>query len=201
MLFAKSMMSPDRFDGMSTKIERELREHQGKHVFQGVMFIIAGIIAAAFPAVTAINVELIVGVILLFTGGFQFVLARKSEMHWWTLFSACLSVGFGIILLWQPLFMLRLFVTFLAIFMTLEGTAELFLSFQFRPVRNWGWMFFSGIITLVLATFLWIGWPLFDVLYLGWVIAINLIFYGLSLLMLVGNAAQLREPEEKQINI
>ena len=46
-------------------------------------------------------------------------------------------------------------------------------------------MLFSGIATLVMALILWIGFPVFDVLYLGWVIAINLVLYGLSLLMLV----------------
>ena len=46
-------------------------------------------------------------------------------------------------------------------------------------------MTFSGIITLILAAILWIGFPAFDVFYLGFIIAINLILYGLSLMMLV----------------
>ena len=74
-------------------------------------------------------------------------------------------------------------------FMTIEGVLELLLSFQFRPVHNWSWMLFSGVVTLVFAMVLWIGFPAFDILYLGWVIAINLVFYGLSLRMLVWRSA------------
>ena len=85
--------------------------------------------------------------------------------------------------------LLLAFVTVLALFMTIEGILELMLAFQFRPVRNWGWMLFSGSFTLLLAVMLWIGFPVFDVLYLGWVIALNLIFYGISLLMLVWRSA------------
>lgn len=189
MLFTKTVMTTDRFDALGARIEQELREHKGKYIFQGIVFIVAGILAATFPATTALNVELIIGAILLFTGVFQLILTLKSKMHWWSLLSACLSIVVGIVMLWKPMPVLLAFVTLLALFMTIEGLLELLLAFQFRPVRNWNWMFFSGSITLLLAAILWIGFPAFDVLYLGWVIAVNLAFYGLSLLMLVWRSA------------
>ncbi len=198
MLFTRSLISSPDFDSLRANTEKELRDHKGKYTVQGVVFIVAGVIAAAFPAATAINVEMIVGAILLLTGVLQFFLALRSKMHLWALFSACLSIGFGVVMLWQPLSMLLAFVTLMAIFMTLEGALEVLLSLQFRPARNWKWMLSSGIITLMLAVALWIGYPLFDILYLGWVIAINLIFYGLSLLMLVGNTALLRKSGTKE---
>lgn len=189
MLFAKTMMKTGDFDALGARIEQELRDHKGKYIFQGMVFVMAGMLAALFPAATALNVELIVGVILLLTGVFQFVLTLKSKMHGWSLLSACLSIVMGGVMLWKPLPVLLAFVTLLAIFMTIEGVLELLLAFQFRPVRNWSWMLFSGIITLILAAILWVGFPVFDVLYLGWVIAINLVFYGLSLLTLVWRSA------------
>ena len=185
MLFSRTMLSPDTFGSLSANIDHELHVHKGKYIFQGIVFIIAGMLAAAFPAATALNVEMIVGAILLMTGIFQLVLTLRSKMHGWSLLSSCLSIAIGVIMLWHPLPVLLAFVTLLAIFMTIEGAIELLLAFQFRPVRNWSWMFFSGIATLVMAVILWIGFPVFDVLYLGWVIAINLVLYGLSLLMLV----------------
>lgn len=189
MLFTKSMMNSGNFRSLGADIEYELHAHKGKYIFQGIVFIVAGMLAAVFPATTALNVELIVGAILLLTGVFQLVLTLKSKMHGWSLLSSCLSIAIGIIMLWQPMPVLMAFVTLLAIFMTVEGILELSLAFQFRRVRNWSWMLFSGIVTLVLAAILWIGFPVFDVLYLGWVIAINLVLYGLSLLMLVWRTA------------
>lgn len=185
MLFTRTMMTSGNFGSLGADIEHELHSHKSKYIFQGIVFIVAGMLAAAFPAATALNVEMIVGAILLMTGVFQLVLTFRSKMSGWSLLSSCLSIAIGVIMLWHPLPILLAFVTLLAIFMTVEGTLELLLAFQFRPVRNWSWMFFSGIATLVMAVILWIGFPVFDVLYLGWVIAINLVLYGLSLLMLV----------------
>jgi len=146
-------------------------------------------VVAAFPATTTLNVELIIGVILLLTGVLQLILSLRSKMHWWSLLSAALSIVVGIVMLWKPLPVLLTLVTLLALFMTLEGLFELLLAWRFRPARHWHWMIFSGAMTLVLAVILWIGYPVLDVLYLGWVIAINLVLYGLSLIMLAWRSA------------
>ncbi len=170
-------------------VERQLREHRGKYVLQGTAFIVAGFLVAVFPATTTLNVELIIGVVLLLTGVLQLILTLSSKMHWWSLLSACLSILVGIVMLWKPLPVLLTLVTLLAIFMSVEGLLELLLAWRFRPARNWRWMLFSGATTLLLAVILWIGYPVLDVFYLGWVIAINLVLYGLSLLMLVWRSA------------
>jgi uncharacterized membrane protein HdeD (DUF308 family) len=88
-------------------------------------------------------------------------------------------------MVWKPFAGLLVIVTLLAIFMTVEGIFELLLAWQFRPARSWSWMLFSGIVTLVLAVMLWIGFPAFGVLYLSMVIAVNFILYGVSLMILV----------------
>ena len=176
-------------EGLRARFEQELRQHKGKYIFQGTVFIVLGILAGALPAATALSVELMIGVVLLMSGVFQLVLTLKSHMHWWSILSALLSVAVGTVMVWKPFAGLLAIVTLLAIFMTMEGLFELLLAWQFRPVRNWSWMLFSACITLALAALLWIGFPAFDVLYLGWVVAINFILYGLSLMMLVWRVA------------
>jgi len=176
-------------EALVTRVEQELREHKGKYIFQGIIFILGGAMAAGLPGATALNTELVIGIILMLTGGFQLILTLRSKMHWWSLLSACLSILVGVLILWKPLSVLLTIVTLLAIFMSLEGLLELLLAFEFRGARNWKWMLFSGVVTLILAAVLWIGFPGFDVFYLGWVIAVNLIFYGLSLFMLVWKIA------------
>jgi len=188
MLFTKTTVSRDAGD-LGTRLETELRNHKGKYIFQGMIFIMGGVLAAAMPAATALNAELLLGAILLLTGIFQLVLTIKSRMHWWSMMSSLLSICIGIFMLWKPFPVLLAFVTLLALFMTVEGICEFLLALQFRPLRNWSWMLFSGIITLTLAAVLWIGFPAFDIMYLGWVIAANLLLYGFSLLMLVWKIA------------
>lgn len=187
MLFSKTAVAME--GEFSNRLEGELRNHKAKYIIQGLGFIIGGALAAVMPSAMALNATLILGVILLLTGIFQMVLTIKSKMHWWSMMSSLLSIIIGLFILWKPLSVLLAFVTLLALFMTIEGICELFLAFQFRPLKNWNWMLVTSLITLTLATVLWIGFPAFDILYLGWIIAANLMLYGLSLLMLVWKIA------------
>jgi len=183
MLFTETVMI--NTDTLRARIEQEMREHKNKYIFQGILFIALGILAAILPVATALSVDLLIGIVLIMSGVFQMVLALKAKMHWWSIFSALLSITVGTMMLWKPSAGLLAIVTLIAIFMTLEGLFELLLAWQFRFVRSWRWMLFAAIITLVLAAILWIGFPTLDIVYLALVIAINLCLYGLSLIMMV----------------
>lgn len=124
------------------RFEQEVRNHKNKYIFQGTVFMILGILSAALPEATALSVELLIGGILLVSGILQFVLTVRSKMHWWSILSALLSIFTGILMLWKPLIGLLAVATLLAIFMTIEGFIELLLAFEYRRIRNWGWMFF-----------------------------------------------------------
>jgi len=174
---------------LGERIEQHLRDHKGKYIFQAIMFIVFGILSATLSGTTALHTEILIGVVLLATGMFQLLLTFKSKMHWWSFLSAGISIVIGTLILWKPFPVLISVVTLLAIFMVLEGLFELFLAFRFRPLRSWGWMIFSSVVTLTMAAILWIGYPTFDVLYLGWIVAVNFVLYGLSLLMLVWKVA------------
>lgn len=190
MIFCTALFRKGGFRSFRPAIEQELQAHKGKYLAQSGLFIAAGIIAAVFPTSTVVSLGMIIGALLLVTGLIRLVLSLKAKTHWWSLFSALLAIAIGAILLLQPLPMLLAFITLLAIFLTIEGILELLLALQFRPARNWHWMLVSGIITIILAIFLWIGWPILGFYYVGWALAINLIFYGVSLLMLVRAAAK-----------
>ena len=189
MLFTKTALETGNINTLSERIEQHLRDHKGKYILQGIGFIVSGILSATLSGTTALHTELLIGVILLMTGMFQLVLTLKSKMHWWSLLSAALSIVIGTLILWKPFPVLISVVTLLAVFMAAEGLFELFLAFRFRPVHSWNWMVFSSVVTLTMAVILWVGYPTFDVLYLGWIVAVNLVLYGLSLLMLVWKVA------------
>jgi uncharacterized membrane protein HdeD (DUF308 family) len=170
---------------LRSRIETRVREHRFKYILQGLMFITAGCLAAAIPTLAALHLAFMIGAVLLATGILQFVLTLQSKMHWWSLLSALLSVVTGALILWQPFSVLLAFVSCIVIFLTLEGIFEIFLALQMRPARAWRWMLCSGCIALGLAAVTLIGYPTFDTLYLGYMIATNLMLYGISLLMLV----------------
>ncbi len=189
MFFTKFFSAIGGSGNLDELVEQQLRDHKGKYIFQAFVFIVSGIMAATLSSITAIHTELLIGVILMVTGLFQLALTFKSKMHWWSLLSAGLSIVIGTLIVWKPFVVLISVVTLLAIFMTLESLFELFLAFRMRLKKGWGWMVFSSAVTLIMAFILWIGYPTFDVLYLGWIVGINMILYGLSLLMLVWGLA------------
>jgi uncharacterized membrane protein HdeD (DUF308 family) len=185
MVFAKTTLTRMDLASVGERIEKQLREHRNKYVFEGILFIVCGILAAAVPTVTALNVALLIGIVLMATGVLQLILTIKAKTHWWSLLSAALSILCGFFVLWKPLVVLLAIITLMAVFLTIEGILEILLAYEFRMIRNWGWMFLSGLITLALAAILWMGYPTIGIFYLGWVIAINFVLYGISLLMLV----------------
>ncbi len=182
-------MSLADMQAIRARIEQHIREHRGWYIFQGVAFLVAGLLAAILPAATVLSATLIIGAALLVTGVLQFIASFQSRSHWWAFFSALLSIATGGWMLWMPLFAALALAIVVAAFLSAEGILEILLAFEFRPARNWGWMLASGLATLVLSIFMWSGLPVLSVVYLGLLIAINFIFYGVSLLMLAGSLA------------
>lgn len=165
-------------------IESAVSRHRRWYIVQAVVFMLAGILAMALPSATAIGLELLIGVLLLISGAVQGYISLRSRLHVWALVSSVASLVVGILMLFNPMAGTIALATVLAIFLLIEGIVELLLAFEFRPMRFWGWLAFSGFISLVLAALLFAGWPDTTVLFLGVVIGINLLLYGLALLFL-----------------
>lgn len=178
---------------IKARIEHDIRDHRGWYIFQGFFFLFFGFLAAFLPGVTALSADVLIGVLLVATGIVQLVASFKSRMHWWSLFSGFLSLIVGGWMLAVPLAGTLALVVTVALFLALEGVLEILLAFELRPARNWGWMLASGIASLVLFGLLWAGFPDLSVFYLGLLIAVNFIFYGISLLMLVGSVSDRRQ--------
>jgi uncharacterized membrane protein HdeD (DUF308 family) len=178
LFFRQTVVAAGDIGALRANIEHEISRHRGWYIFQGFLFLFFGVLAAALPGVTALSVTLIVGALLLISGIFQLVLSYKARMHGWAIASAALSIIAGGLILWSPFAGLLAVVALIAVFLTIEGITELMLASAMRPLRGWGWLLFSGVIALVLAAVIWLGFPEFGVLYLGWVVAINLMLFG-----------------------
>jgi uncharacterized membrane protein HdeD (DUF308 family) len=183
-LFERSRASGNNLSEFGAIIGERVRAHKGWYVVQGIIFIIFGILAAILPAATAIGVDILVGAILLISGIFQLVASLKVKMHWWSTLSSLLSIIIGGLMLWNPFTGIVALVLLVAVFLLIEGVIEVLIALQFRPVKNWGWILFSGITALLLSAILWFGFPFLGMVFIGYMVAINLIFYGVSLLML-----------------
>lgn len=163
-------------------IESEITEHRRWYALQGIAFILIGVLAITLPGITAMGFELLIGALLLSSGIVKAFASVRSKTHWWSLLSSLVLIIFGGLLLFKPVAGILALATLLTLFLAIEGTTELLLSFKFRPAKNWGWLMFSGLVSLGLAFLLFAGWPEVTVAVLGIFIGISLLLYGLSLL-------------------
>ena len=110
--------------------------------------------------------------------------ARHAPGFVWSLLTAVLSVVLGLILVLRPLAGVLTLTMVLIAFFIVEGVASIIGAFQHRDhLRSWGWVLFSGIIDLVLAFLIWDGWPSSADWAIGLLVGINMLFFGLSLVM------------------
>jgi len=175
-------LEAQRLSDIRNRIESNIAEHRGWYMFQGTVFILAGILAMTLPSVTALGFELLIGALLLISGLIQVFASFRSKTHWWALLSGIASVVVGGLMLFNPAAGTLALATILAIFLAIEGITEILLSLQFRPARNWVWLLLSGLVSLGLGVLLFAGWPGATVVFLGIIIGINFLLYGVSLL-------------------
>src|ERR1700726_2424744 len=86
-------------------ISETLRAHWRLFLFQGVIMVILGILAIAWPAIATLAVDVYVGWLFLISGIVGLVAMFSAEdvpAFLWTLLTAALSLIGGVLLLWKP---------------------------------------------------------------------------------------------------
>jgi len=68
----------------------------------------------------------------------------------------------------------------LAFYFIIEGVWKIVMSIQYRHYAIWGWLFITGIISLILGVMIWMQWPSSSLWIVGFLLGINLIFTGLT---------------------
>lgn len=165
-------------------VQNDIQRHRKWFVFQGALFVIVGALATALPVATALAVEIVLGASLLI-GGFAKALTVGKHGSGWSWASAILAMIIGVLMLWHPWAGLMALSALVAAFLVFEGVAEIFVAFRFKPLFEWGWLFASGVISLLLGLGAFVFFPLLGMIYIGVAVGLSLLFYGLALLMVV----------------
>jgi len=164
-----------------------LQNHRYLLFFEGLIFTLLGFIAVALPGISTLSSELFIGWLLIIAGVAQLFRIFKSRHvpgFWGSLLTGILYLIFGILLLIFPVAGVFSLTALLIVFFIAEGIAKIILSFQLRPLRNWGWLLLNGVLALVIAYIIWSGWPGSAFWVLGILVGINMIFFGISLMFL-----------------
>jgi len=159
----------------------------GGSIIWAIAVILFGLLAIALPLATAWGLVIVAAWVIIFSAGFQFVHAFRSQgvgQMLWKLLVAVLYVVFGVYLLTHPLLGVAAFTLALAFLFMAEGVMDLGSYFHNRGMPGAGWVLFDGIISLILGLAVWRHWPSGSFWIIGTLLGINMIFTGLTRLML-----------------
>lgn len=153
----------------------------------GVLLLLFGFAVIIFPVAGTFAVEILFGIILLFAGLTQVVLAfqaRKWGGFLFTFLAGLLYLFVGLLFLVYPLQGIITLTLLLGIALIIGGIFKVALAFKIKPDIYWEWLTFDGILSLVLGALILAGWPSDAVWVIGLLFGIDLLFSGLSHMMI-----------------
>lgn len=164
-----------------------INQHRGLYIFESIVFILLGIAAIAIPPLFTYSIEILLGCLLVIFGVVQGFRALKSRDSGFlgSIVTAVVALILGVLLLVYPITGIITLTILIAIFFLIEGIAQLYLGFQMKEVKGWGWIVFSGLVSLFLAGLIWSDLPGSAAWVIGLLVGINLLIFGFSQLFLV----------------
>ena len=154
------------------------------YLVQGVLLVVAGVLAIISPIVASVAVVFLLGWVLIISGVLQAVglIGASNVPHFWLqLISAVLAILIGVLLLRSPESGLLVMTMLLIVYFMVEGIAKVIFALTIRPFPNWGWVLASGLVGIILAFILWANMPLSADWVLGLMLGILLISEGAAL--------------------
>lgn len=164
----------------------------GWSVALGILLIIAGVVALIFPVLAAVTAALYIGWFAIVAGVIEIVVAirTRSEAHFgWRLAEGVLFVALGILLVANPVKGAASLALLVGVLMAASGIVEIMFAFRRKPHAGWGWLLANGILSIVLAILIAIGWPLGSLVLIGYLVGFQIIACGVARLGL-GMAAR-----------
>jgi uncharacterized membrane protein HdeD (DUF308 family) len=181
------MTLPSDLASLQSKMSEAVRAHWKAFLFEGVVLVILGLAAIIVPPVAGIAITVMLGWMFLVSGIAGLVMtfwARQSPGFWWSLASAVLGIGAGLILLARPAQGLLTLTFVVAAYFLAEGVASIMYALQHRKElsERWSWMAFSGAMDILIAFFIISGLPGSAEWAIGLLVGINLVIGGASLI-------------------
>jgi uncharacterized membrane protein HdeD (DUF308 family) len=161
---------------------RHLRAKWGWILALGIVFVIAGMIALYADVMATASAVLVIGIMMVMAGIAE-IIAAFSVKSWgraalWMLLGVLYVVA-GIICFTNPFAAAFILTLFLGLALVIGGVVRMFLAWQVRHAgKPWGWLAFSGLVTLVLGVIIVALWPWSSFFTLGIFLGVDLIFTG-----------------------
>lgn len=155
----------------------------GYYTAEGLVFIILGIIALFIPQLMTLSIELLFGWLFLLGGivqAFRTFQTKNAPGFIFSLISSILLVMAGVIMLAYPLTGALTLTLLLAFFFVFDAVSKLIWAIQARGYRMI--LILGAVIELALAYLIWNNWPASGIVFLGTLVGVWMIYYGVTTL-------------------
>jgi uncharacterized membrane protein HdeD (DUF308 family) len=169
------------------EVRRQIAENSGWFMALGILLIVAGLAAIAFPLVSGIAVTILLGWILLACSALHLI--QAFSLGEWRDFLLRSSIGLlylvagGLLALFPLSGIITLTILLAALFLA-EGVLEILIAVRMRRIAGWGWLLASGVIAFVVGLLIAFELPSSANWAIGLLTGINLISSGWALVFL-----------------
>jgi len=180
------MTIPQDITGLQSETSVALREHWKAILIEGILLVILGLAAMIVPPLASLAVTIFLGWMFLISGAAGLALtfwARQMPGFWWSLISAVLGIGAGVILLAQPVEGTLTLTIVVGAYFLAEGVTTIMYALEHRRElsERWSWLLVSGLMDILISFLIISGLPGSAEWAIGLLVGINLVLGGASL--------------------
>ena len=161
-----------------------MQAHWRLILFEGIFFILLGFCAFIIPRFFSVFIAIFLGWIIVIGGVTQvsrvLFLPKIPGFGWW-LGLGILQLVVGFLLIADPIAGVLTLTLMLALFFAVEGVIKIYMAWMMRPLPHWGYVLFSGITALVLASIMLAFWSDIPQWLLGLFLGINMMMLGVAM--------------------
>jgi uncharacterized membrane protein HdeD (DUF308 family) len=181
------MTLPDEITRLQTNMSAAVHNHWKAFLVEGILLVVFGLAAIVVPPLASLAITIVLGWMFLVSGIAQFVLtfsARHLPGFAWSLFSALLAAGAGLVLLLWPVQGIVSLTIVVGVYFVMEGVATVMYALDHRKQlsQRWGYLVVAGVVDLLIAAIIIIGLPGSAAWAIGLLVGINLVFGGGALI-------------------
>ena len=167
------------------EMRNEIKSSAGNVKWMGILTIVFGILVMTMPYVAGQSVLMVIGILVMAGGLLRLIWAFKAGSLGKGILTFLIGVltllaGFWIIT--EPLIAAGALTIVLSMYFFADGLLELVAATTVEEGK--GWLIFDGVVTLVLGSLLFVGFPFAGPLAVGIMLGIKLLLAGVTMLTL-----------------
>ena len=154
------------------------------YLIEGVLLVVAGILAIVYPVVSSVAVVVLLGWLLIVSGilqGISLIGSGQVPHFWLQLISVILSVLVGFLFLRDPAQGMLTITLLLIVFFMIEGISKVVFALTIRPFPSWGGVLVSGLVGIFLSVILWASLPVTALWLIGLLLGMELVSVGVAI--------------------